>query len=51
VVAALIADGGFEPLDAGGSEVVPLVEAFAHLVIGIAYRQGRGPFVYRFQPT
>jgi 8-hydroxy-5-deazaflavin:NADPH oxidoreductase len=51
VVAALIADGGFEPLDAGGSEVVPLVEAFAHLVIGIAYRQGQGPFVYRFQPT
>jgi 8-hydroxy-5-deazaflavin:NADPH oxidoreductase len=50
-VAMLIADLGFEPVDGGGSDVAPLVEAFAHLVIGIAYRQGRGPFVYRFQPS
>lgn len=48
-VAQLITDAGFEPVDAGGAEVTPLVEAFAKLVIGIAYRQGRGPFVYRFQ--
>lgn len=40
--AQLIADVGFEPVDAGGSADTPLVEAFAKLVIGIAYRQGRG---------
>jgi predicted dinucleotide-binding enzyme len=49
-VAGLIEELGFEPVDAGGAQVTPLVEAFAKLVIGIAYRQGRGPFVYRFQP-
>jgi predicted dinucleotide-binding enzyme len=48
-VAQLIADAGFEPVDAGGAETTPLVESFAKLVIGIAYRQGRGPFVYRFR--
>jgi predicted dinucleotide-binding enzyme len=48
--AELISDAGFDAWDAGGSETTPLVEAFAKLVIGIAYRQGRGPFVYRFQP-
>lgn len=50
-VARLIADAGFEPVDVGGSEATPLVEAFAALVIGLAYRQGRGFFVYRFQPS
>jgi hypothetical protein len=50
-VAQLISDAGFEPEDAGGAEVSPLVEALAQLVIGIAYRQGRGPFVYRFQDS
>jgi len=50
-VAELIADLGFEPVDAGGMEATPHVEALAHLVISIAYRQGRGPFVYRFQPS
>lgn len=49
-VAGLIEDACFEPVDAGGADATPLVEALAHLVIGIAYRQGRGPFVYRFQP-
>jgi predicted dinucleotide-binding enzyme len=49
-VAGLISDAGFEACDAGGSETTPLIEAFAKLVIGIAYRQGRGPFVYRFEP-
>jgi predicted dinucleotide-binding enzyme len=48
-VAALISDLGFEPVDAGGAEVTPLVDAFAKLVIGLAYARGRGPFVYRFQ--
>jgi hypothetical protein len=51
VVAGLIEDAGFEPVDAGGSEQTPLVEAFARLVIGIAYRQGRDPFVYRFEAS
>jgi 8-hydroxy-5-deazaflavin:NADPH oxidoreductase len=50
VTAALVADLGFEPVDVGGSEKTSLVEAFAHLVIGLAYERGRGPFVYRFQP-
>jgi 8-hydroxy-5-deazaflavin:NADPH oxidoreductase len=50
-VAELIRDVGLEPVDAGGSEVTPLVEAFAQLIIGLAYGQGRGPFVYRFQPS
>jgi hypothetical protein len=48
VVSRLIEDAGFEPVDAGGAETTPHVEALAWLVIGIAYRQGRGPFVYRF---
>jgi 8-hydroxy-5-deazaflavin:NADPH oxidoreductase len=50
VVATLVADLGFEPVDAGGANATPLVEAFAHLVIGLAYSRGRGPFVYRFEP-
>jgi predicted dinucleotide-binding enzyme len=49
-VADLIGDLGFEPVDAGAAAVTPLVEAFAKLVIHIAYRQGRGPFTYRFDP-
>lgn len=50
-VARLIEDAGFEAVDAGGADAVPLLEAFARLVITIAYRQGRGPFVYRFEPS
>ena len=50
VASTLVADLGFEPVDAGGSEATPLVEALAHLVIGLAYGQGRGAFVYRFEP-
>ncbi len=49
VAATLIEDLGFEPVDAGGSEQTAAVESFAKLVIGIAYQQGRGPFVYRFE--
>lgn len=48
-VTTLIRDAGLEPVDAGGLDQVPLIDAFARLVIGIAYRQGRGPFVYRFE--
>jgi 8-hydroxy-5-deazaflavin:NADPH oxidoreductase len=50
VVAALAADLGFDPIDVGGAEQTPLVEALAHLVIRLAYTQGRGFFVYRFEP-
>lgn len=49
IAAGLARDAGFEPVDAGRADVTPLVEAFAKLVIGIAYSQGRGPFVYRFE--
>jgi 8-hydroxy-5-deazaflavin:NADPH oxidoreductase len=48
-VAHLIQDIGLEPIDAGGLEVAPNLEAFALLIIGIAYQQGRGPFAYRFE--
>jgi hypothetical protein len=51
LVAGLVRDVGFEPVDAGGSDVTPHVEAFARLVIGIAFRQGRGPFTYRFESS
>ena len=50
-VAQLIADAGFEPVDAGGLDMAADVEALARLVIGIAYRQGRGPFFYRFEAS
>jgi predicted dinucleotide-binding enzyme len=50
VVSSLVEDLGFEPIDAGGSEQTPLVEALAHLVIHLAYTRGRGFFVYRFDP-
>ncbi|HSK17175.1 MAG TPA: NAD(P)-binding domain-containing protein [Gaiellaceae bacterium] len=51
VVSGLVRDAGFEPVDAGGADRTADVEAFARLVIGIAYRQGRGPFVYRFESS
>jgi predicted dinucleotide-binding enzyme len=47
-VSVLVEDLGFEPIDVGGAEQTPLVEALAHLVIHLAYTQGRGFFVYRF---
>lgn len=46
--ARLVADVGFAPVDAGGLAQAADVEAFARLVIGIAYREGRGPFTYGF---
>jgi 8-hydroxy-5-deazaflavin:NADPH oxidoreductase len=46
-VGELARAAGFEPVDAGGSEQTPIVEALARLVIGLAYRQGLGPLVYR----
>jgi hypothetical protein len=50
VASELVRDLGFEPVDAGGADQTPLVEALAHLVIRLAYTQGRGFFVYRFEP-
>lgn len=47
-VAALIRDAGFDPVDAGPLERAPDVEAFARLVIRLAYDEGRGRFFYRF---
>ena len=49
-VGELARAAGFEPVDLGGSDQTPAVEALARVVIGLAYRQGRGPFVYRFEP-
>jgi predicted dinucleotide-binding enzyme len=51
IVAGLIRDAGFEPVDSGDHSQAADLEAFARLVIGIAYRQGRGPFTYRFEPA
>ena len=51
VVAGLIEDLGFEAVDVGGAEATPWIEALAWIVITLAYRRGRGPFVYRFQPS
>jgi predicted dinucleotide-binding enzyme len=51
-VATLVRDLGLEPVDAGGLDAAPEVEGFARLMIRLAYRQGRGPFAYRFaQPA
>jgi 8-hydroxy-5-deazaflavin:NADPH oxidoreductase len=50
-VAELIRDAGYEPVDAGPLDRAPDVEAFARLVIRLAYEQGRGRFFYRFTTT
>jgi 8-hydroxy-5-deazaflavin:NADPH oxidoreductase len=49
VTAELVSDLGFDPVDAGGAEATPLVEALAHLVIELRYGRGLDPFVYRFE--
>ena len=51
IVAELIGDLGFEPVDVGGAEATPWVESLAQLVITLAYGLRRGPFVYRFQAS
>jgi predicted dinucleotide-binding enzyme len=50
VVSELAREAGFDAVDVGGREQSADVEAFARVAIGLAYRQGRGPFVYRFEP-
>jgi predicted dinucleotide-binding enzyme len=47
-VAELIRDAGYEPVDAGPLDRAPDVEAFARLLIRLAYDEGRGRFFYRF---
>ena len=51
VVAQLIADVGLEPVDVGGSEATPWIEGFVRIILALGYRQGRGLFVYRFEPS
>ena len=48
-VAQLIRDAHLEPVDVGGLDQAPNVEGFARMIINLAYGQGRGPFVYRFE--
>jgi hypothetical protein len=43
VVARLVADSGFDPLDIGGLREAHLLEAMALLVIRLAFRRGLGP--------
>jgi 8-hydroxy-5-deazaflavin:NADPH oxidoreductase len=51
VVAQLIEDVGLEPVDVGGSEATPWIEGFVRVILALGYRQARGPFVYRFEPS
>jgi len=51
LVATLIAGVGLEPVDVGGSEATPWIEGFFRIILELGYRQGRGPFVYRFEPS
>jgi len=48
-VSALISDVGMAPVDVGGLDQAANVEAFARMNISLAYGQGRGPQVYRFE--
>jgi 8-hydroxy-5-deazaflavin:NADPH oxidoreductase len=47
-VSGLITDIGMTPVDVGGLDQAANVEAFARMNISLAYGQGRGPQVYRF---
>ena len=49
-VSGLIRDIGMAPVDVGGLDQAANVEAFARMNISLAYGQGRGPQVYRFDP-
>ena len=51
LVASLIEDIGMEPVDVGGSEQTPWIEGFFRVILALGYGQGRGPFVYRFDPS
>jgi 8-hydroxy-5-deazaflavin:NADPH oxidoreductase len=47
--AQLARDAYLEPIDVGGLEQAPNVEGFARMIINLAYNQGFGPHVYRFE--
>jgi predicted dinucleotide-binding enzyme len=49
VVATLIEDAGFEPVDLGGLDRARLVEEWAATVITLAYQRGLGPFGLKVQ--
>jgi predicted dinucleotide-binding enzyme len=49
-VSVLISDIGMAPVDVGGLDQAANVEAFARMNVSLAYGQGRGPQVYRFDP-
>jgi 8-hydroxy-5-deazaflavin:NADPH oxidoreductase len=47
-VSGLIRDIGLERVDVGGLNQAVNVEAFARMNVNLAFGQGRGPLVYRF---
>ena len=49
LVAQLARDAHLEPVDVGGLDQAPEVEGFARMIINLAYKQGFGPNVYRFE--
>lgn len=49
LVAQLARDAHLEPVDVGGLDQAPDVEGFARMIINLAYNQGFGPSVYRFE--
>lgn len=51
IVAKLIEEIGLEPVDVGGSEATPWIEGYFRVILALGYGQGRGPFVYRFEPS
>jgi 8-hydroxy-5-deazaflavin:NADPH oxidoreductase len=49
VVATLIRDAGFEPIDVGGLDAAAELEDFARVVIRLCYARGMGQFAYRLR--
>ena len=49
VAAQLARDAHLEPVDVGGLDQAPNVEGFARMIINLAYNEGFGPHVYRFE--
>jgi predicted dinucleotide-binding enzyme len=47
-VSGLIRDIGMDPVDVGGLDQAPNVEAFARMNVNLAFGLGRGLLVYRF---
>ena len=49
IFAGLARDAHLEAIDVGGLEQAADVEGFARMIINLAYKQGFGPHVYRFE--